>query len=217
MCARLRQATSDLSWLLSRGYALPSSLKIVGDRYGLHARQRLAVARCACSDQARQRRRQKRASADELRDGELWIDGFNVLTSIEAALSGGLILRARDGCYRDLASMHGSYRRVHETAPALERIGETLADCHVGSCAWYLDQPVSNSGRLKAMMRDLARGRGWDWTVHLVSNPDGVLARATVTIASSDSQILDRTRRWFPLAGRVIDSCLADAWIVDLG
>jgi Protein of unknown function (DUF434) len=29
----LRQATEDLCWLLSRGYAASSALKLVGDRY----------------------------------------------------------------------------------------------------------------------------------------------------------------------------------------
>src|SRR4051794_12700876 len=38
----LAQATADLSWLLSRGYAEPSSLKLVGDRYRLVERQRVA-------------------------------------------------------------------------------------------------------------------------------------------------------------------------------
>ena len=43
----LRRAVGDLSWLLSRGYAPTSSLKIVGDRYDLAQRQRTAVARAA--------------------------------------------------------------------------------------------------------------------------------------------------------------------------
>ena len=47
----------------------------------------------------------------------LWIDGYNVLTTVEAALAGGVILVGRDGCYRDMASMHGSYRKVSETRP----------------------------------------------------------------------------------------------------
>jgi hypothetical protein len=60
----------------------------------------------------------------------LWIDGYNVLTSIEAALSGGVILRARDGCYRDMASMHGSYRKVEETISAIHILGELIPVCH---------------------------------------------------------------------------------------
>ena len=53
----LRQATADLGWLLSRGYPRESSLKLVGDRYALVSRQRIAVARCAASDQDAARRR----------------------------------------------------------------------------------------------------------------------------------------------------------------
>ena len=38
------QATADLCWLLSRGYPHDRRLKLVGDRYGLVARQRIAVS-----------------------------------------------------------------------------------------------------------------------------------------------------------------------------
>ena len=113
--ATLRDAARDLSWLLTRNYASNSALKLVGDRYALNARQRLAVGRGACSDLAAESRRQREVNRNLLAGNELWIDGFNVLTSIEAALSGGVILHSRDGCYRDMASMHGSYRRVEET------------------------------------------------------------------------------------------------------
>src|SRR5690349_15149262 len=43
----LRAAVADLSWLLSRGYTVPSALNLVGDRYQLVERQRLAVIRSA--------------------------------------------------------------------------------------------------------------------------------------------------------------------------
>ncbi len=44
-CPRLREATSDLSWLLNRDYASTSALKIVSDRYSLVARQRADLFR----------------------------------------------------------------------------------------------------------------------------------------------------------------------------
>src|SRR5436853_428421 len=102
----LRAATADLSWLLSRDYATPSALKLVGDRYNLTQRQRTAIMRAACSDQAMGQRRARlvdTASAIE-------IDGYNLLTTIEAALGGGVILGCRDGTFRDMASIHGTYR-----------------------------------------------------------------------------------------------------------
>jgi len=212
----LRNATRDLSWLLTRKYAATSALKIVGDRYSLNARQRLAIARSACGDDDVTRRQQHEVQQADLQDQELWIDGYNVLTSIEAALSGGVILHARDGCYRDMASMHGSYRKVEETIPALQILGELLADCNVVECCWFLDQPVSNSGRLKVMLRDVAEEQSWRWRAELVRDPDSVLSSTDKIVASADSQILDNANRWFNLAKVAIDSNVRDARVVDL-
>lgn len=212
----LREATSDLSWLLSRGYASTSALKIVGDRYDLVARQRVAVARCACSDAAVERRPQHRVRADEVGGCELWIDGYNVLTSLEAALAGGVILHARDGCYRDMASMHGNYRKVQETIPALHLLGELLADWRVTCCRWLLDQPVSNSGRLKTVLQEMAQERGWNWQTVLVPDPDRNLIATDQIVATSDSQILDQAERSLNLARLAIESRVPNAWIVDL-
>lgn len=212
----LRRATCDLSWLLSRGYASVSALKLVGDRYALNARQRTAVGRCACGEAEASRRAAHRVQTQDLANRELWIDGYNVLTSLEAALSGGVILQARDGCYRDMASMHGSYRRVAETIPAIEILGELLAEWNVSTCRWLLDQPVSNSGRLKTMLREISEERGWNWEIELVPDPDPVLSRADQVVASADSQILNQAERWFNLARSAIDARVPDVWVVDL-
>jgi hypothetical protein len=211
---RLRDAVRDLSWLLSRGYADPSALKLVGDRYQLTERQRTAVARASCSDQALRRRTEHRA---ELQAGQtLLLDGYNVLTTIEAALAGGVVLHARDGCFRDMASVHGTYRKVQETRPALQLLGERLAQFGFGLCRWYLDSPVSNSGRLKGVLLETAAAHGWNWTVELVHNPDAVLAEAPELVATADSMILDRCARWINLAREVVVSRIPAAQVIDL-
>lgn len=212
----LQSATADLSWLFTHGYAAPSAIKLVGDRYSLDARQRLAVARCACGDGQRVRRHEQEVSPAELAHQELWIDGYNVLTSLEAALSDGVVLRARDGCYRDLASMHGSYRKVEETVPAIELLGELISSWNVAACHWLFDQPVSNSGRLKTLIRELAEQRGWNWDIELVLNPDAILKQTTGIVASSDSVILDHAERWFNLARHAIDQRIQAAWVLVL-
>lgn len=158
---RLREATADLSWLLSRGYALPGALQVVGNRYELTERQRKAVTRSACIDESLARRRAAEAPPGELAGRELLIDGYNVLTTVEAALGGGVILHGRDGAYRDLASVHGTWRQVEETGPAVGLIGHALHDeLNVARCTWYLDAPVSNSGRLKVTLEAAAREKG---------------------------------------------------------
>jgi hypothetical protein len=212
----LVSATNDVCWLLTRGYAGLSSLKLVGDRYELEQRQRTAVSRCACSDSAKSRRTARRISIDNLVGQTLLIDGYNVLTTVEAALAGGFILAARDGCYRDMASVHGTWRRVQETLPAIELIGRFLADRGVGECRWYLDRPVSNSGRLKRILLDLAAGRGWRWDVELVADPDRILAAASQPVATADSAVLDHCTAWLNLAREIVSTRVPQARIVDL-
>jgi hypothetical protein len=213
----MRQAVADLSWLLGRGYAEPSALKLVGDRHVLAQRQRMAVRRCACSDEARSRRSARRVSPAELRGRWLLIDGFNVLTTVEAALGGAMVFLGRDGACRDLAGVHGTYRRVEETLPAAVLIGSALDALGIGEARWYFDSPVSNSGRLAAALRELAGERGWSWTVELVFSADPILAESRELVATADSGTLDHDVRWFPLARAVIDGSIPRANVIDLG
>jgi hypothetical protein len=214
---RLREAVSDLCWLYGRGYASASAIKIVGDRYGLGQRQRIAVGRCACSDDALQRRQLSRIEPAELLGQTLWIDGYNLLTSIEAAMAGGVILAARDGCFRDMASVHGTWRRVRETVPAIEIVGQFLANLGLERAVWHLDSPVSNSGRLKVILQAVAREYGWLWDIELVSNPDKILCQTTQVVATADSGILDNCGRWVNMARAVIEHCIPNANIVPMG
>lgn len=213
----MRSATDDLCWLLDRGYAVRSSLQLVGNRYQLRERQRLAVWRCADRSEAIRARRDRQVAVAELAGACVWLDGYNVLTSIEAALGGGVLLAARDGCIRDMASMHGSYRKVAETIPALRLIGAVLAEHGAAECRWLLDSPVSNSGRLKGMLLETAAAEGWQWTAEVVPDPDRVLGETDELVATSDSVILDRCPRWVNLVREVVTSRIPGAWIVDLG
>jgi hypothetical protein len=212
----LVEATADLSWLLTRGYSGVGALKLVGDRYQLSARQRIAVARSACSDQDLSRRRAHEVGPEQLRGRPLWIDGYNVLTTVEAALAGGILLAARDGTLRDMASMHGSYRKVMETRPALALLGEMAVLLGVSASVWYLDRPVSNSGRLKTIMAGLAEERGWNWSIQLVANPDAVLWQTDQIVATADSVILDRCRAWFNLGRETVARRVPEARVIAL-
>lgn len=206
----------DLSWLLTRSYTLPSALKLVGDRYQLEARQRVCVSRCACSDQQRTRRAIHQLRPGALSGQAIWIDGYNVLTTLEAALSGGVVIRGRDQSLRDMASMHGSYRQVTETVQAVELLGRFLNEWKISPSTWLLDQPVSNSGRLRSTLLATAAKNGWTWAVDLVADPDPILMRVSDCIASADSQILDQTQAWVSLAEEVITASIPTAWILDL-
>ncbi|MCO6435824.1 MAG: DUF434 domain-containing protein [Phycisphaerae bacterium] len=213
----LRQAGTDLYWLLSRGYADKSALKLVGDRYELEARQRLAIWRSACSDQALAGRKAREVPPETCAGLALGIDGYNVLVTVESALAGGAVLVGRDGCFRDLASVHGTYRRVAETIAAVERIAEYAIELGVSHVDWYLDRPVSNSARLKALMAELleSRGRADRFNIELADSPDWVLSEYSGIVATADGPVLDRCGRWVNLARDVVAG-VPGAWVVKL-
>lgn len=213
---RLRAAVDELSWLLDRGYSARAALQLVGDRHSLRLRQRKAVQRVAAGNDQVARRRATRVVRSALRDEPLLIDGYNVLLTVEAALSGGVLLLSRDGTLRDLTAMSGHYRRVATTREALARLG---AFCHRTASTrwcWLFDRPISNSGRLKLLVASLAEERAWPWEVELVPSPDRVLATTDGLIATADSAVLDRCSRWFNLARSVVESEVPEAEMLDL-
>lgn len=205
--ALLRNAVDDLCWLLTRGYPRQASLQLVGNRYNLRERQRVAVGRTSCSD----RQSAERGGKSRPAGPAMAVDGFNVITTLEAALSGGVLLLCRDSAVRDMASMHGSYKRVEETPDALGLVARCCPDSEL---LWYLDQPVSNSGRLRQMILNYAQENGLDWRVELVKDPDPILKKCELPVITSDSAILDEAQSWFNLAGDAVERFLPDAWVV---
>jgi len=212
----LQLATADFSLLLTKGYADKSALKLVGDKFSLTERQRLAVMRSACSDQQLVSRNQRCIAIKNLAGQGIAIDGYNVLITVEAAMSGACVFKGRDGCYRDLASIHGTYRKVNETIPALQLVGEFLKETGASEATWLLDSPVSNSGRLKTLIGKLAGDRNWDWEIELHMSPDAELKRTNLIVASSDSVVLDGCKKWANLATEIIKRKFASVRVIDL-
>lgn len=142
------------------------------------------------------------------------LDGFNVLITIEAALSGAVILRGADGRLRDLSSVHGTYRSVEETEAALHLLLDALRGA--GEVRVVLDRPVSNSGRLAARMRALGM------EVELSDQADATLLLAAsrgACLVSADGPLLDRAvaagaRLADPLGPRL--GARPGTWCVDL-
>lgn len=214
--ADLRLAMADYAMLLTKGYAQKSSLKLVGDKFSLTERQRIALMRSACSDEQLTSRIERRIELEDIAGRRIAIDGYNVLITIEAAISGGVIFKGRDACCRDLASIHGTYRKVTETIPAVELIGRFLKEAGIVGALWLLDKPVSNSGRLKTLISDLAKQNDWPWEIELVISPDAVLTKADLIVATSDSAVLDACKKWINLATEIITQKLPSATIIDL-
>ena len=211
-----KEAVDDLSHLLTRGYANNSALQIVGNRYKLNKRQRNAIRRVSCSDQEVTRRNQSECKAADVEGQIIEIDGFNLLILLEGALSGAFIFKGRDALYRDISSVHGSYKRVVKTEEAIHLVGITLKELNVKSVKWYFDQPVSNSGQLKTRLMELSRNHGFNWEVELVFDPDKVLAKSSNIVISSDGWILDHAERWFNLGSFLVENHIESPNVIEV-
>ena len=205
------EALDDLCFLLTRGYTDGSALQLVGNRYMLNKRQRQALLRVSANDHEFTRRKATELAEVDLENKIIEIDGFNLLILLESALSGAFIFKARDGLYRDISSVHGSYKRVVKTEEAIILTGKLLNDLKVQSVKWYLDQPVSNSGRLKTRLLELSALHGFKWEVELVFDPDKVLEKSKNVVVSSDGWILNQASQWVNLGAVLVNDYIKEA------
>jgi len=94
--------------------------------------------------------------------------------------------------------------------------GQDARDTTGPPILWLLDSPVSNSGRLKTLLGQLARDNGWPWEVRLTISPDAELSKINEIVVSTDSVILDACQRWTNLAAEIITHRLPSTTIIDL-
>ena len=210
--AKLTAAAQELAFLLDRGYDIKSASTFVGNHHLLSERQRLALARITSPRAALEERERKR-----LREAPeaLVLDGFNTIITLEVALSGSLLLEGMDGTIRDLAGLRGSYRIVDKTVRAVELLLARLEALGVKEALFYLDQQVSNSGRLRALLLDKAAERGVQIQVELHPSVDGVLSRLE-NVVTTDAIILGKCGSWYNLNRGIIEEAVPGAWVLRL-
>lgn len=203
---KLLLALEDMYYLLSKDYPPRSTLALVGNRYRLRQRQILALQGMACSANDIKNRKQKESPADSIRGKTVYLDGFNVVIILETLLSGGYVFKGLDGCYRDISSVHGSYKRVKQTEEVLTIVGSAFQQLGAERVVWLFDAPVSNSGRIKSLCYEIAEGHGFAWDVYLDNAPDKFLIAENRVVISSDAWILNNCHAWFNLISFIIDS-----------
>ena len=209
---QLNAAAQELVFLMDRGYDTKSASTFVGNHHLLSERQRMALARIVSTASAVQNRKRK-----ELLQAPdyLVLDGFNTIITLEVALSGSLLLEGMDGTIRDLAGLRGSYRIVDKTIQAVELLIARFEKLGVKKALFYLDQQVSNSGRLRALLLDQARDHAVEVQAELHPSVDGQLSRME-NVVTADAIILDKCGSWYNLTRTLIQSAIPDAWILHL-
>ncbi|MNL18026.1 hypothetical protein D3C87_1391530 [compost metagenome] len=213
---KLKEAVTDLSYFLSRGYGEKATLALVGNRYRLNSRQQQAVRGMSASQSQIEDRQSKEIQSSDLEGKEIAVDGFNALILLESILSNAYVFKGQDGFIRDLSSVHGTYKRVKQTSQAIEIIADFYKKEKIKTIHWFFDKPVSNSGRLKKMIEDIALENQYDWKVELVYNPDKVIAESKWIAVTSDAWILDYASANFNLMKYILSQIAVNENVIYL-
>ena len=195
----LQKASRHICYLINEGYALKQTTTFVGNHFLLSERQRLAIMRSVATEEQLAGRKCRQIQMDQLAGQEVWIDGFNLIIILEVMLSESILLIGMDGCIRDLAALRGTYRLIPETRQAIRLLFETLQRAEVSKVNILLDEPVSNSGRLKVLIAEIAEGYDMDLDIQIRKDVDRELY-GKENVITSDSIILDHCKSWVNLA-----------------
>ena len=193
----LRTAARHIAYLINEDYDLKQATTFVGNRFLLSERQRLALMRSLATGVQLERRGAKETTTG----AEVWVDGFNTVITLEVLHSDSLLFSCMDGTVRDLAALRGTYRIIPETEAAVQTLLEALRELGTETAHILLDEPVSNSGRLKNLIAELGKGCPFVLDIQIQKDVDRTLYGKPCVI-STDSVILDRCESWINLAAR---------------
>lgn len=210
---KLKEAQKDIFMMINRDYPIKNVSTFVGNHYLLSERQRMALVRSTSSEKSIEERKRKEIK-DSLQGRTVYIDGFNLIITLEVALSDSTLIKCMDGTIRDLAGLRGTYKLIDKTDKAIELIGKNLQELAVDKVVFYLDEPVSNSGKLKVKLLELLAQYDFDISVELAKNADVELEHLE-NVISSDAIVLDKSISWFNMAERIIDNDIKECTYLD--
>lgn len=211
----LKKAKDDICILINREYKLDNAVEFVGNHYRLSARQRLSLKRVISTDKDIELRLNHRIVSFP-QSSIVNIDGLNLIITLEVALSGCTLLKCMDSTIRDLAGLRGTYRLIDKTDLALLLIFAELKKMQVSKAIFYLDSPVSNTGRLKQRIFELYNNNNYNFNVevNLVPNADVVLEKLE-NVVTTDGIILNKCTSWLNISANIIENNIEDLSIVN--
>ena len=199
----MQTASRHVRYLINEGYDLKQASTFVGNHFLLSERQRLAIMRSLATNEQLAGRRDRQVQITDLDDKEVWIDGFNTIITLEVMFSEGILFECMDGTIRDLAALRGTYRLIPETSEAVRMMLQALQKARISKATILLDEPVSNSGRLKALIADIGEEFGFGLDIQILRDVDRSLY-GRENVITSDSVILDHCESWVNLAAEVM-------------
>jgi len=200
----LQNAADDFRYLLNRGFPRKPSLELVGNRYRLTFDERHLLHRGVFSDEDSIWRKARKIPCYRMRDRDLAIDGYNLVITLEAALSGLPLILGDDGFIRDISGLSGNYRKSEKTEEALLLIFNALKRVRPRHTLFLFDAPISRSGELAREIRNRLKKEGVPGDARAIKVPEKILNGFSGVVATTDTAIIDQSEKAVDLAGYIL-------------
>jgi len=200
----LQKAAKDFRYLVNRGYSRRAALELVGNRYQLTSDQRHLLHRGVFSRPDSSSRQKKTIPIEGIRNRHLAIDGYNVLITIEAGLGGRPLIFADDGFVRDISGISGSFKKSKATEEALRLVLKIVKEVKPRRTLFLFDAPISMSGKLAQEVRSLLKRADLPGDAMAVRVPEGILIGFPGVVATSDTAIIDQSKKVVDLAREIL-------------
>jgi hypothetical protein len=197
----LEDPIHDLRFLLNRGYNKDPAIKIVADKYRLTKKQRNFLLRAVFSKE--EAKEHKKKIIKNVSGKELFVDGYNVLITVESHLKKKEIFVSDDGFVRDVSATFGKYRITKTTPKAIGMILGEIKKMGPGKVTFIFDLQVSFSGELCKMFKEKMKGLEIKGTAKTAKNTDYVIANSRGIVCTSDRAIIKKANKVLDLAGKV--------------
>ncbi len=196
---KIKNASLDLRYLLNQNYRKKVALNFVANHYLLNKNYRNYLARSIFSDSVSQSRKSKLVNLDDINNSVLFLDGYNIIITVESILNKEKIVLADDGVIRDTQAVFGKYEFSDCTISALSLIFDCISLHRPKYIEFYLDKQVSFSGKLAHEIDKIMKNYYLNGRTILSNNVDHQLIQECnkpICIAgTSDGIIIDKVKK----------------------
>ena len=186
----------------------------MGNKYQLLSDQRHLLHRGVFSKANSELRRQRKIPIERIRGKDFVIDGYNVIITIEAGLSGRPLVLGDDGFIRDISGLSGNFRRTPKTEEAIRLIIKTLKKMKPHHSLFLFDAPISKSGKLAHELKESLKRDNLSGDARAVKVPEKILIGFPGVVATSDTAIIDQSKKVVDLAGGILSDKIGSASLI---
>jgi hypothetical protein len=148
-------------------------------------------------------RRLKLVDIKALHGKDVFVDGYNVLITVESMIEGCPVYLCDDGLLRDIRGIFRSYKPSGATDSALQEIINFLNFAGPDRVEILLDRQISMSGDLAARIRGMMTNRDVPWTARTARDVDHQLKLMKGVIATSDGNVIDAAQFVVDIPGEI--------------